>query len=1072
MIIKQQAFLRRGFVDLQYQIVDTSLTSPSYFNITQFPEKIGGGKSLIKLRGNGSNLRRFDETEIEVLDAAGNPVRTEVIPFIDRFGDYLASIHVYPETAQGVATVSVVGVATGDFQGNPIRIQTNDLGYNVIWSRNLTILPYERNDSEIIFDTPPTAVVSQIITPARISNALQSTGLYSMTTSSNATIITSKFKGFDKVSSTNNGTDDNDLIKTKIQPDLRSTTATTINTNIRQPHKDILGGYQTENFNQYNTVMITSTPFFDSSYVGGLVEFFTQSYALSPPIPTRADYANTNPYNGLVTQTTQSLQSQLEAWSSTVVKVQNDTTAYLQQPVQVSIKTAGPFGSNVASNHTYNQVTAFTASLTYTPNSSLTVTSSLISQSYMQFTFYGLKPAAGNIHKIRTYYKRSAATQDWTLLNDQIIEAPEYLTDATQTNQASYAKISSDYLLIGHFTSNTILQDNWNLHNDTITGFDTATGSITSTVLEDSVRLQSTTTYNKILTTKFYQNYISEQAYTVGTDCVLDPYTELEFYMTSDPLSTTLISTDYQPKAYIRSANKEKTRYTSEYNRYGKFIGKITNNTNSRVAYGRVVFDFLTDFDGLGRPLMRCKSSNTTNTGSAYLAKVSITPQKLNGFTPELVQYSVPAPPDFNYYLSESIDYKLEYFDYTGRQSEYITYIRDVQLEFVSEIASNKCQAEYKKFDFTSQYWISASINGSGNYLISGRTLAQVTSENYSTDTRLYPMFVNGSVGSVLGSYAGLAAGDTPVDGWNCAIPYNSGLSGTTAVDTSFRYISASTNASSMVVYKNAAGRVTSSWRWFDTFTSNFNGSQPTPTALTNFAYRTSSISTIDNARFTTHSCVGITRTGASQSYADYTTANGDTARTRALKSRRLVWPTSNTANPSYFTENGGIYNIKFKLKRTTNYTPDSGSYLMVYVFDAFANYTTSSIGTAGWYPPDRNIIKIGHNYTSGSVSTPAISWYDTATGFYYDEYDINVIQYGTPAQLVFEPSGISNQYFGTLIDDIEFCKVGVTTDPLFIKPQAIQNTSLFSTTAFVPSKTATNPTAIPVKTTSVIKKR
>ena len=1069
MIIKQQAFLRRGFADLPYQVVDTSLTSPNYFNITQFPEKIGGGKTLIKLRGNGSNLRRFDETEIEVVDAAGNPVRAEVVPFTDRFGDYLVSLYVYPETAQGAATVSIVGVATQDLQGNPINIQTNDLGYNVLWTRELTILPYERNDSDIVFDVPPTVTVAQIITPARISNALQSTGLYSMTTSSNATIITSNFKGFDKVTAANNGTDDNDLIKTKIQPDLRSTTATTVNTNVRQAHKDIVGGFQTENLNEYNTVMITSTPFFDSSYAGGLIEFFTSSYTLTPTIPSRAGFANVNPHNGLVTQTTQSLQSQLEAWSSTIVKVQNETTAYLQRPVQVSINTAGPFGSTVTSNHIYSNVSTFTASLTYTANSSLTITSSLISQSYMQFTFYGLKPAAGDVYKIRTYYKRSAATQDWTLLNDQIITAPEYLTDATKTNQASYAKTTSDFLLTGHFTSNNVFQENWSLYNDTTTGFDTATGSVSSTVLEDSVRLQSTTTFNKILTTKFYQNYINEQAYTIGADCTLDPYTELEFYMTSDPLSTTLVASDYQPKAYIRSTNKEKTRYTSDYGRYGKFIGKITNDTNNRVPYGRVVFDFLTDFDGLGRPLIRCKSTNTTRTGSAHLAKLSITPQKLNGFTPELVQYSMPAPPDFSYYLSESIDYKLEYFDYTGRQSEYVTYLRDVQLEFVSEIASNQCQAEQKRFDFTSQYWISASLSPL-DYLISGRTLAQVVSESYSADTRLYPMFINGAVGNALGSYAGNAAGDTPVDGWNCAIPYNY-IDGSTATYASFVYISSSLALTNMTAYKNAGGRVTSSWRWFDTFTTNFS-TGIMYTSLDTFAYQTSSISTIDNARFTTHSCVGITRTGASQSYADYRVANGDTARTRALKSRRLVWPTSNATNPGYFTENGGIYNVKFKLKRTSLYTPDSGSYLMVYVFDAFANYTTSSIGTAGWYPPDRNIIKIGHNYTSGSVSTPSISWYDTATGFYYDEYDINVIQYGTPAQLVFEPSGINDQFFGTLIDDIEFCKVGVTTDSLFIKPQAIQNTSLFSSTAFIPTKVATNPSAIPTKATSVIKKR
>lgn len=1071
MIIKQQAFLKRNFISYPYQVVDTSLTSPNYFDITIFPEKIGGGKSLIKFRGNSKNLQRFNETEIEVLDAAGNPVRTEIIPFTDRFGDYLASIHVYPETAQGRATLSMVGVAARDEQGNPLTAETNDLGYNVIWSRALTILPFERNDSEIIFDTPPVATVAQIITPARISNALQSTGLYAMTTASNATIITSNFKGFDKVVARNNGTGDDFVTKTKIQPDLRSTTTTTVNTYVRQPHPDIIGGYQTENFNAYNTIITTATPFFSSSYVGGLIEFFTASYTLTPDIPTRATLANENPHNGLVTQTTQSLQSQLEAWSSTIVKVQNNTTAYLEKPVQVTIQSAGPDGTNVKSNHTFRNVSAFTASLTYTPNSTLTVTSSLISQSYMQFTFYDLKPVAGDVYKIRAYYKRSAATQDWTLLNDQIIQAPEYLTDATQTNQASYAKTSNDFLLTGHFVADNILQDNWNLYNDTTTGFDTTTGSIASNVLEDSVRLQTTATYNRILTTKFYQNYIDEQTYTVTADCTLDPYTELEFYMSSDPLSTTLVSTEYQPKAYIKSANTEKTRYQSDTSRYGKFIGKITNNTNNRVLYGRVGFDFITDYDGLGRPLMRCKPTNTTNTGSAYLAKISITPQKINGFTPELVQFNTPAPPDFSYLLSESVDYKLEYFDYTGRQSEYVTYLRDVQLQFTSEIASNKCQTDYKKFDFTSQYWISASTS-TPSYLVSGRTLAQVTSESYSAATRLYPMFVNGAVGSILGSYAGNEAGNTPVDGWNCAIPINDGLYSTTALNSSFRYISSSVSYTNMTAYKNAAGGVTSSWRWFDTFTTTFTSGPGTSAALSISAYTTASISTIDNARFATHSCVGITRTGVSQSYADYAVANGDTARTRALKSRRLVWPTSNAANPSYFTENGGIYNVKFKLKRTTSYEPDSGSYLMVYVFDAFANYTTSSIGTAGWYPPSRNIVKIGHNYSSGSVVTPSISWFDTATGYYYDEYDVNLIQYGSPAQLVFEPSGESSKYFGTLIDDIEFCKIGVTTDPAFIKPQATQNTSLFSTTAFVPTKLATNETAIPVKQTSVIKRR
>jgi len=245
-----------------------------------------------------------------------------------------------------------------------------------------------------------------------------------------------------------------------------------------------------------------------------------------------------------------------------------------------------------------------------------------------------------------------------------------------------------------------------------------------------------------------------------------------------------------------------------------------------------------------------------------------------------------------------------------------------------------------------------------------------------------------------------------------------------------------------MVAYKNAGTYVTTSWRWFDTFTDTFTTGPGLSTALQIYAYRTSSISTVDNALFTTHSCVGIRRTDASQSYADFDKTGDTAARTVALKQRRLVWPTGGPITSSYFTENGGIYNVKFKVKKynsgASNYRPDTGSYLMVYIFDAFKEFTTSSIGTAGWYPPSRNIVKVGHGYTSGSITTPTITWYDSATGFYYDEYDVNIIQYGSPAQLVFEPSGDNNLYFGTLVDDIQFCKVGVTTDPNFIKPQSV----------------------------------
>jgi hypothetical protein len=50
------------------------------------------------------------------------------------------------------------------------------------------------------------------------------------------------------------------------------------------------------------------------------------------------------------------------------------------------------------------------------------------------------------------------------------------------------------------------------------------------------------------------------------------------------------------------------------------------------------------------------------------------------------------------------------------------------------------------------------------------------------------------------------------------------------------------------------------------------------------------------------------------------------------------------------------------------------------------------------------------------------------------------VIQYGLKASLCFEVSGSldDDKYFGCVIDDVEFCKVGVTEDPSLIAPETV----------------------------------
>ena len=244
----------------------------------------------------------------------------------------------------------------------------------------------------------------------------------------------------------------------------------------------------------------------------------------------------------------------------------------------------------------------------------------------------------------------------------------------------------------------------------------------------------------------------------------------------------------------------------------------------------------------------------------------------------------------------------------------------------------------------------------------------------------------------------------------------------------------------------------------------------PAGTNPPNLTYENEATGSGDGRFFDLAGGCGITREAVSASLVDFNTNKNSAspsvraAATEALKQRRLFFPTIATGSSNlftqtgsaaignewldsinggqgsdgYFEENGGIYNVKFNLKRDldNDFYPDSGqgSELLVYIFDVDSRLQQSGVasvpGDAGFYPPDNNIIRVKNQ--------PAMSFANPATGYLIETFNINVVQYGTPAQLVFEPSGslVDEKYFGCIIDDVTFCKIGVSTDPNLIKPE------------------------------------
>jgi len=229
------------------------------------------------------------------------------------------------------------------------------------------------------------------------------------------------------------------------------------------------------------------------------------------------------------------------------------------------------------------------------------------------------------------------------------------------------------------------------------------------------------------------------------------------------------------------------------------------------------------------------------------------------------------------------------------------------------------------------------------------------------------------------------------------------------------------------------------------------------PTTLT-----ANSTSSIDGDYFHNAGGAGITRTAVSRSLTTGSTFTADDSSTglshltKALKNRRLYFPTEVTSSgvttgtdywfkkytgqrsTDLFADNGGIYNVQLTLKKLTtqDYYPDTNTYLKAFIHNVDIQIPSASAripGAAGWYPPDNNIVTIGNGYNS----SPIMSFNDLQTGFRLEKFNFNLIQYGYPAQLCFEASGslVDSAYFGIIIDDIQICKVGVTSDIRFIKP-------------------------------------
>jgi len=156
---KEAVYKGLEFIPVLYE--DPSLTSPDYFQISEFPTRLTAGKNLFKLRGHPTNLTTGGALGIEVLDYNGNPIYTEVVDFIDEDKSRVIAVYIYENTSPGDCTVTLVAEASV-IEGVPIP-QDSQGQVNVRWTRSVPVNPNVSNNSEIIFETLPSVIIQEQI---------------------------------------------------------------------------------------------------------------------------------------------------------------------------------------------------------------------------------------------------------------------------------------------------------------------------------------------------------------------------------------------------------------------------------------------------------------------------------------------------------------------------------------------------------------------------------------------------------------------------------------------------------------------------------------------------------------------------------------------------------------------------------------------------------------------------------------------------------------------------------------------------------------------------------------------
>ena len=158
--------IKKGLIDLNVCIEDTSRTSSDYFNITKCEDKFTVGSNAVSFQANARMFKPGSEIQVEVLDAHGNAIKHEIKRNTNADSrTRTICFFVCDDTPTGPGIITFTGIAVLDnncFCPLPADCQDR---INVRWSRKIYIDPSLINDEPIDWYEAPIVKVEERVVP-------------------------------------------------------------------------------------------------------------------------------------------------------------------------------------------------------------------------------------------------------------------------------------------------------------------------------------------------------------------------------------------------------------------------------------------------------------------------------------------------------------------------------------------------------------------------------------------------------------------------------------------------------------------------------------------------------------------------------------------------------------------------------------------------------------------------------------------------------------------------------------------------------------------------------------------